>query len=51
MGVAVRDGRLGVFWSPLAFAAFAKIKWPMKARRAEEVIIADGPQEQGLGCR
>jgi hypothetical protein len=28
--------------------AFAKTKWPMKTRREEEVIIADGPQEQRI---
>jgi hypothetical protein len=36
---------------PPAFLAFAKIKWPMKTRREEEAIIADGPQEQGSGWR
>ena len=39
------------FGSLHLFAAFAKIKWPMKTRREEEVIIADGPQEQGSGWR
>ena len=47
MGVAVGGGRLGVIRSPPDSAAFAKIKWPMKARREEEVIIADGPRERG----
>ena len=49
MGVAVRDGRQGVCWSPLASAAFAKIKWPMKARREEEVIIALATRSRVFG--
>ena len=47
MGVAVRGGRLGVIRSPPASAAFAKTTFPMKARREEEAIIADGPRERG----
>ena len=48
MGVAVRGGRLGVVWSPPALAAFAKIKWPMKARREEEAIIGAGHRERHI---
>ena len=36
------------FGSLHLFAAFAKTKWPMKARREEEAIIADGHSERGL---
>ena len=39
------------FGSLHLFAAFAKTKWPIKTRREEEVIIADGPRERGGGAR